>query len=243
MKKLIPIEKVISKVSDLLERYTKVCEEIRIACKANTLDENSVSLIAVSKFHPIESIEKIASYGQKDFGENYIQEALAKIEQMPNLNWHAIGPIQSKKTKDIVGKFTLLHTLATESFQKELEKRVPSDAPQEVLLQINIGKEDQKAGILPEQALPFLEKTLLAKNIRVTGLMCLPPLHEDPEVTRPYFIQMRQLRDNLEKELRIKLPQLSMGMSGDFKVAIAEGATIIRVGTDIFGSRPNPPTH
>lgn len=225
-------------MSDLFERYHKVREQITLACKVAAKDESTIRLIAVSKFHPIESIREIASYGQKDFGENYIQEALEKIEEMPTLNWHAIGPIQSKKTKDIIGKFTLLHTLATKSFQQELEKRVPHDTPQEVLLQINIGKEEQKAGLLPDEALEFLKNILPAKNIIVTGLMCLPPYHENPEITRPYFIQMRQLRDNLENELRIKLPELSMGMSGDFNVAIEEGATIIRVGTDIFGTRP-----
>jgi len=227
-------------MSKLFERYHKVREQIALACKAAAKDESKLSLVAVSKFHPIESIKELASYGQKDFGENYIQEALEKIEEMPHLNWHSIGPIQSKKTKDIIGKFTLLHTLATESFQQELVKRVPLNMPQEVLLQINIGREQQKSGLLPEETLDFIQKILPAKNIAVVGLMCLPPYHENPELTRPYFIQMRTLRDNLEKELNIKLPQLSMGMSGDFAVAIEEGATIIRVGTDIFGPRPSP---
>ena len=227
-------------MSELFERYHKVREQISIACKAAMKDENKINLVAVSKFHPIESIKEIASYGQRDFGENYIQEALEKIEEMPDLNWHAIGPIQSKKAKEIIGKFTLLHTLATESFQQELEKRVPANMPQKVLLQINIGREQQKAGLLAEEASAFIQKALNFKNIQITGLMCLPPYHENPELTRPYFVQMRQLRDNLERELTIELPQLSMGMSGDFAVAIQEGATIIRVGTDIFGARPSP---
>ncbi len=224
-------------MSQLFENYHRVKKNISLACQKAQRDENHVKLIAVSKFHPIESIVEVASYGQKDFGENYIQEALEKITVRPDLTWHAIGPIQSKKTKDIVGKFSLIHTLATPSFLQELIKRVPQDSVQELLLQVNIGREEQKSGLLPEDCLDFMRQILPLQHLKVVGLMCLPPFNDDAEVTRPYFRQMRELRDSLVKELDTHLPHLSMGMSGDFQVAIEEGATIIRVGTDIFGQR------
>lgn len=229
-------------MSELSERYLKVKERVREACKKAGRDEQSVKLVAVSKFHPIDAIIEVAGLGQKEFGENYIQEALEKIAVRPDLNWHAIGPIQHKKTKDIIGKFSLIESLATDSFLQELEKRTKNaNCTQDVLLQVNIGREEQKSGLLPEDLIPFAQKVLAVPSLKLCGLMCLPPLDENPEHTRPYFIQLRELKEKLEKELGVRLPHLSMGMSADFPIAIEEGATIIRVGTDIFG--PRHPQH
>lgn len=229
-------------MSELAERYNNVKERIRIACKNAGRSEDSVTLVAVSKFHSIEDIIEVAALGQKEFGENYIQEALEKIAVRPDLKWHAIGPIQSKKTKDIIGKFALIESLATDSFLAELEKRTKgSNQIQEVLLQVNIGREEQKSGLLPEEVLDFAKKVLLVPTLQLSGLMCIPPLDLEPEHTRPFFKELREIKENLEKELSLSLPHLSMGMSADFPVAIEEGATIIRVGTDIFGPRPPHP--
>lgn len=229
-------------MSELSERYFKVKSRISEACKKAGREEQSVKLVAVSKFHPIEAIIEVAELGQKEFGENYIQEALEKIAVRPDLNWHAIGPIQHKKTKDIIGKFSLIESLATDSFLQELSKRTKNaNCTQDVLLQVNIGREEQKSGLLPEDLIPFAQKVLAVPTLKLCGLMCLPPLDENPEHTRPYFIQLRELKEKLEKELGIKLPHLSMGMSADFPAAIEEGATIVRVGTDIFG--PRHPQH
>lgn len=229
-------------MSELAERYNNVKERIRIACKNAGRSEDSVTLVAVSKFHSIEDIIEVAALGQKEFGENYIQEALEKIAVRPDLKWHAIGPIQSKKTKDIIGKFALIESLATDSFLAELEKRTKgSNQIQEVLLQVNIGREEQKSGLLPEEVLDFAKKVLLVPTLKLSGLMCIPPLDLEPEHTRPFFKELREIKENLEKELSLSLPHLSMGMSADFPVAIEEGATIIRVGTDIFGPRPPHP--
>ena len=163
---------------------------------------------------------------------------MEKIAVRPDLKWHAIGPIQHKKTKDIIGKFSLIESLATDSFLHELEKRTQNaNCTQDVLVQVNIGREEQKSGLLPEDLISFAQKVLAVPTLNLCGLMCLPPLDENPEHTRPYFIELRELKEKLEKELEITLPHLSMGMSADFPVAIEEGATIIRVGTDIFGSR------
>ena len=229
-------------MSELAERYNNVKERIRIACKNAGRSEDSVTLVAVSKFHSIEDIIEVAALGQKEFGENYIQEALEKIAVRPDLKWHAIGPIQSKKTKDIIGKFALIESLATDSFLAELEKRTKgSNQIQQVLLQVNIGREEQKSGLLPEEVLDFAKKVLLVPTLKLSGLMCIPPLDLEPEHTRPFFKELREIKENLEKELSLSLPHLSMGMSADFPVAIEEGATIIRVGTDIFGPRPPHP--
>ncbi len=229
-------------MSELAERYNNVKERIRTACKNAGRSEDSVTLVAVSKFHSIEDIIEVAALGQKEFGENYIQEALEKIAVRPDLKWHAIGPIQSKKTKDIIGKFALIESLATDSFLAELEKRTKgSNQIQEVLLQVNIGREEQKSGLLPEEVLDFAKKVLLVPTLKLSGLMCIPPLDLEPEHTRPFFKELREIKENLEKELSLSLPHLSMGMSADFPVAIEEGATIIRVGTDIFGPRPPHP--
>lgn len=225
-------------MSELAERYCKVKERIHKACQKAGRSEDSVKLVAVSKFHPIEAVIEVAELGQKEFGENYIQEALEKIAVRPDLNWHAIGPIQSKKAKEIVGKFCLIESLATDSLLAELAKRTKNEASaQEVLLQVNIGREEQKSGLMPEDLLPFAKKVLEIPTLKLSGLMCLPPLDDNPENTRPYFVELRKLKEKLEKELGLDLPHLSMGMSADFPVAIEEGATIIRVGTDIFGAR------
>ena len=225
-------------MSELAERYNNVKERIRIACQNAGRSEDSVTLVAVSKFHSIDDIIEVANLGQKEFGENYVQEALEKIAIRPDLKWHAIGPIQSKKTKEIIGKFTLIESLATDSFFAELEKRTKnSNQIQEVLLQVNIGREEQKSGLLPEDVIDFAKKVLLVPTLKLVGLMCIPPLDLEPEHTRPFFKELREIKENLEKELSISLPHLSMGMSADFPIAIEEGATIIRVGTDIFGPR------
>lgn len=224
-------------MSELSDRYYAVCHNIDEACKNAFRDRNDVTLVAVSKLHPIESIKEVASCGQKDFGENYIQEALEKIEAVPHLNWHAIGPIQSKKTKEIIDKFKILHTLASESLLTELAKRIPEHTTQEVLLQINIGREEQKSGLLIEDIPAFMEKALQINKVSIAGLMCMPPFDIPAETTRAYFAQMHKLKEKMETYYHIKLPHLSMGMSGDFEDAIKEGATIIRVGTDIFGVR------
>lgn len=226
-------------MSELSDRYYSVCHTIDEACKNASRNRSEVTLVAVSKLHPIESIKEIAACGQKDFGENYIQEALKKIEEMPDLNWHVIGPIQSKKTKEIINKFDIIHTLASDSLLAELAKRIPENTTQKVLLQINLAREEQKSGLLIEDIPPFMEKALQVKQIDIAGLMCMPPFDIPAETTRAYFAQMRKLKEKMETYYGINLPHLSMGMSHDFEDAIKEGATIIRVGTDIFGVREN----
>ncbi len=223
----------------LFDRYCAVLDRMDDACRAAGRSRGEVRLVAVSKFHPAEAIRAVASFGQKDFGENYIQEADSKIRELAglSLSWHAIGHIQSNKARDCVGKFTLLHTLSTRSLLSALAKRIPEGSRQDVLIEVNIGGEIQKSGILPGELPAFAAEAAAEPKLALKGLMCIPPAAGKDEA-RPYFAALRQIRDRLEKELGQPLPELSMGMSADFPEAIAEGATIIRVGTDIFGPRP-----
>lgn len=229
-------------MSELLDRYESVLLKIKEACHQHGREEKDVQLIAVSKLHSIDAIIEVASFGQKHFGENYVQEALEKISLRPDLTWHAIGPIQSKKAKDIVGKFKIIQSLSTDSLASSLSKRLLADQvlenqTQDILIQVNIGKEAQKSGVMPEDLISFACMLTKYPQLNICGLMCLPPFDIEPEKTRQYFEQMRILREKLECELGQSLPHLSMGMSGDFPSAIAEGASMIRIGTDIFGTR------
>ncbi len=231
----------------LEERWRGVLDNMAEAVKRAGRREGSVRLVAVSKFHPASDIAELCRLGQKDFGENYIQEARAKQEELAGLDirWHAIGPVQTNKARDVAGHFSLLHTLDRVDLARALVRRLPEGASQDVLIQVNVGEEPQKSGVLPA-ALPPLFDALLSggligtegPGIRVRGLMCLPPRCGEGEEARPYFVMLRRIRDDMEKRFGLSLPELSMGMSGDYREAVAEGATLIRVGTDIFGPRP-----
>lgn len=231
---------------DLLERYARVQEEIAAACARAGRRRSDVLLLAVSKFQPVEAVAAMAAAGQTDFGENYVQEALAKREALantdagPNIAWHMIGHVQMRKAGQIAGSFALMHTLDSIRLADALERRLEQDnCRQACLIEVNIAAEPQKAGTMPENLAELAEH--VAKNcpaIDLRGLMCLPPVFDSGEAARPYFARLRQLRDDLSLKLGRELPHLSMGMSGDFGAAIEEGATIVRIGTGIFGPRP-----
>ena len=231
----------------LEERWRRVMEGKAEAERGAGREVGSVRLLAVSKFHPASSIAELFRLGQVDFGENYMQEARAKQAELADLaiRWHAIGPVQTNKAKEVAGHFSLLHTLGTEALARAVLRRLPENAVQDALIQVNIGEEPQKSGVAPSEIFGFvetlLEGSLTAENgaqLRLRGLMCLPPNCGEGELARPYFVRLRELRDGLEARFGLELPELSMGMSGDYRQAIEEGATIIRVGTDIFGERP-----
>ena len=231
----------------LEERWRRVMEGKAEAERGAGREVGSVRLLAVSKFHPASSIAELFRLGQVDFGENYMQEARAKQAELADLaiRWHAIGPVQTTKAKEVAGNFSLLHTLGSEALARAVLRRLPAGAVQDALIQVNIGEEPQKSGVAPSDIFNFvetlLEGGLTAENgaqLRLRGLMCLPPNCGEGELARPYFVRLRELRDGLEARFGLELPELSMGMSGDYRQAIEEGATIIRVGTDIFGERP-----
>ncbi|MDE7241418.1 YggS family pyridoxal phosphate-dependent enzyme [Desulfovibrio sp.] len=231
---------------ELATRLASVRERLARACTANGRRPGDVLLVAVSKFQPASAVAAVAGDGQRDFGENYVQEALEKRAELAadpvaaDLRWHMIGHVQSRKAAQVAGNFVLIHTLDSVKLADALERRlVVTGQLQPVLMEINIGGEPQKAGVLPEEAEALGEHVLAAcPHLSLRGLMCLPPVFDAGEAARPYFARLRRLGENLRSNLGIAMPELSMGMSGDFAGAVAEGATIVRIGTDIFGPRP-----
>ena len=230
----------------LAGRLFEVRERVAQACRANGRRPEDVLLVAVSKFHPASDIAAVAAAGQKDFGENYVQEALEKRAELANdpaaanLRWHMIGHVQTRKAALVAGAFVLIHTLDSVKLADALERRLAvTGALQPVLMEINIGAEPQKAGVMPEDAETLGAHVLAAcPHLELRGLMCLPPVFDAGDAARPYFARLRRLGEDLRSNLGIAMPELSMGMSGDFAAAVAEGATIVRIGTDIFGPRP-----
>lgn len=222
-----------------IERLQEVLERIAQATQSAGRKPGEVQLVAVSKQHGPEAVEVLFRAGQQVFGENYIQEALAKMDALPaEIQWHFIGHLQRNKVNAAVGRFTLLHGLDSLRLARSLQNRAKSlDLVQDVLVQVNLAGEVQKKGV-SEADLPELAEFLAAaSNLRWQGLMLMPPFFNDPDRVRPYFSRLRELAESLRTEFGLPLPELSMGMTGDFEAAVAEGATLVRVGTRIFGER------
>jgi pyridoxal phosphate enzyme (YggS family) len=195
-----------------------------------------VRLIAVSKFQPSAAIRAAYQAGQRDFGENYVQELQHKatdLADLKELRWHMIGHLQRNKARVVAPIAALLHTAHSVELIQELDKRAHGLA---VLIEVNVGGEAQKSGCSPEALPQVLSAASAAKNLVLRGLMCVPPHTEDPSHARPYFDELVRLRDLHGGAQR--LPELSMGMTADLEYAIAAGATMVRVGTAIFGARP-----
>ena len=227
------------------ERLHAVQDQMAQACARAGRHPGSITLVAVSKTKHWKDVCDFIELGIRDFGENYIQEAMPKIEAVKqqylgknlNISWHFIGLLQSNKAKLIPGNFSVLQTLASESVAKKLDAAgFPSPFP--CYVQVNISAEKTKSGIAPEELEKFLTMLNGYKNISVLGLMCIPePM--PGESSRPAFAALRELREkaNTLGWYRQKIPHLSMGMSHDFQEAIVEGSTVIRVGTSLFGER------
>lgn len=237
------------------DRLAIVMDRLDKAASRAGRNRDEIAVVAVSKKHGPEKIQAVVEYwrkfgGNPCFGESYIQEALSKQDILAGLvpvpaNWHFIGHLQSNKAKMAAGRFGLIHTLDSLSLAQNLQKTLrglrqdaAARAPvQPVLIQVNLGEEAQKSGIRPGELDDFVEKLQCVGLIAVQGLMCVPPYSGNGEASRAYFSALRQMRDGLERRLGKKLPHLSMGMSHDFEQAIEEGATFVRIGTDIFGPR------
>lgn len=212
------------------ENLARVQERIRAACSRAGRDRDTVQLVAVSKGQPIEAVLLAFAAGQTVFGENYAQELHEKADALPEAEWHFIGALQTNKVKIVVGHAALVHTCDRASLANELSKRAEmKNIVQRVLLEVNVGREPQKGGALPEQVGALHAAVREMERLRCDGLMCIPPPEQDP---RPHFRALREMRD------RLGLRELSMGMTADFEAAIEEGATIVRIGTAIFGERP-----
>jgi len=225
----------------IAERLRVVLEEIRAAAVAAGRNPEEVRLVAVSKTRPAADVSAAFLAGQVIFGENYVQELAAKAPQVPEqVEWHYIGHLQSNKVKQIAGLVSMIHSLDRLSLAEEISRqwgRIGKSC--DVLVQVNISGETTKSGTTAADALKLLRDIALLPHIRVRGLMTMPPFFDDPEAARPYFAGLKSLSDLIasEKIPGVEMKELSMGMSGDFEAAIREGATLVRVGTAIFGER------
>ncbi|WP_130536702.1 YggS family pyridoxal phosphate-dependent enzyme [Thiomicrorhabdus indica] len=226
-------------VEQLSQNFENVQRRIMQACEKANRPVESVQLLAVSKTKPIDAVNAIAKLGQTDFGENYLQESLQKITERPDLTWHFIGPIQSNKTKSIAENFAWVHSIDRLKIAERLSRQRPKELPPlHVLLEVNIDNEASKSGFHPDEAQDICEKVLALPNLELRGLMAIPQATDNVEKQHHAFAQMHQLLEHLQKKFpNAQLDTLSMGMSGDLEAAIAEGATIVRIGTDIFGAR------
>jgi pyridoxal phosphate enzyme (YggS family) len=224
------------------ERLHKINERISTACVRSGRSPSDVHLLAVSKLQPLARIQEAWQSGQKDFAENYAQEALLKQEQIPGARWHFIGRIQSNKVKFLANRFAIIHSVDRFSLAHNLD-RLNEGGPQEIFIQYNVAEEPSKGGANELELENLVRGVSALENLRMLGLMVMPPVATDAERSRPFFRQacemLAQLRGGFSAEIlrRHPLNQLSMGTSHDFEVAIEEGATWIRVGTDVFGAR------
>ncbi len=228
----------------IYENLKSIRERIEAAAERSGRSKEKIRLVAVSKRKDIELIRQAIAAGQKAFGENYVQEAALKIEilnrEYDDLEWHFIGRLQRNKAKAAAGLFDCLETIdslrlaeAVDRHSRAVERKL------DVFVQVNIAREPQKAGLAPEELISFFHHVSSLQFINIKGLMTIPPYSADPEDSRKWFRGLRELQDKINEQVYGKeiLTELSMGMSNDFEVAIEEGATVVRVGTAIFGPR------
>jgi PLP dependent protein len=218
---------------DIRDNLEKVHQAVERACRRSSRKPEDVLVIAVSKTVEIERIKLSIEAGVKALGENRVQEAKDKVAALGRpVPWHLIGSLQTNKAKDAVHLFDWIHSVDREELARELDRRAhQAERRVKVLVQVNVGLERQKGGVQPDELKPLLDAITGCRNLDVRGLMCIPPATESAEASRMWFRRLRELRD------AAGLEHCSMGMSGDFEVAIEEGATMVRVGTAIFGPR------
>jgi PLP dependent protein len=233
----VPVTEIARRRADILERVARAAETAG-------RDPGAVALMAVTKGQSAETVANGAQAGLTLFGENRVQEGGAKIERLrsawPRLEWRLIGPLQTNKAKSALQYFQVMESLDRERLATRLEALLASQEPARVLpvlLEVNIGAEPSKSGVLPEDAPRLLEAARACPHLSVRGLMAVPPYDEDPEKSRPFFRALARLRETLSARFGLPLSELSMGMSHDYRIAVEEGATEIRVGTALFGPR------
>ena len=233
-------------MTDIADNLARVRAAIATAAEAAGRRAEDVTLIAVAKGHGADDVRAAYAEGQRDFGENYVQEwqeKAAALADLADIRWHFLGHLQRNKIRQVIGKVALLHSADDMAGIDEMQRAAWSqNVKQDVLLQINLADEAQKRGCGEDDAELFIDVLSRSPNLRLCGLMTLPPADEDPELTRAWFQRLRALRDRLQQQLRGRPGAhaslwLSMGMCGDYPLAIAEGATHVRVGTAIFGAR------
>ena len=221
----------------IADRWHSVCEKI---------DVSKVTVVAISKKQPYSAVHQAYDVGIRDFGENYVQEALPKIQQskdrLLHIQWHYVGALQTNKMNKIVPEVDCLHAIDSQSQIEKLNKMLEQGIViPKLLVQLNLANEDTKSGLSEDQVQPFLEDVSQNTNLQISGLMTFPPLQTDPEKNRKYFAKMKELQGRINgwKMPNISVQELSMGVSNDYWVAVEEGATLVRLGEAIFGPRTN----
>ncbi len=227
-------------MSRIASRLAELKRRIEQAAERAGRDPAAVRLVAVSKTFPAPAVREAAQAGHGIFGENYVQEARAKMAELADLDleWHFIGRLQSNKAKDVIHGYALIHSVDRLKLANRLD-RLAGEAGRKVnvLIQVNLAGEETKGGTSAAEAIELIRTVAGLDNLAVLGLMTMPPFFDQPEKVRPYFAQLRRLAEEARQKTGLPLPELSMGMSGDFEAAIEEGASLIRVGTAIFGER------
>jgi pyridoxal phosphate enzyme (YggS family) len=229
-------------MSEVGKNLERVRAQIREAAGKAGREAEDVQLIAISKTHDAERVREAHAAGQNVFGESRVQEARTKIPELPSsLRWHFVGHLQKNKIRHALPLFELIHSVDSLELARDIDRIAQEEGLHpRVLLEVNVAGEGSKFGFPPDKLRDEMESLLSLGRLSIEGLMALPPLAPEAEASRKFFVQLRELRDALEKEFDVKLPQLSMGMTNDFTVAIEEGATLVRVGTAIFGERRRP---
>jgi pyridoxal phosphate enzyme (YggS family) len=223
---------------EIRERFTIVQTRVGAAAYKAGRDASSIRLVLASKTQPSEAIRAAANAGARDFGENYVQEAIAKraeLSDLTEIRWHLIGHLQTNKAKVAASGFALIHSVDSVRLAEALARAQPSPRVH-ALIEVNLGGEASKTGVAPDGVAAILDAA--RDKLEIDGLMTIPPPASTAEAARPFFAQLRELRDRLATQSGYALSELSMGMTDDFEVAIEEGATIVRIGRAVFGERP-----
>jgi PLP dependent protein len=226
----------------IADNLNRVRAQISEAAAKVARSANEVELVAISKTHDADRVREAYEAGQNVFGESRVQEARAKIPELPStLRWHFVGHLQRNKIRHALPLFELIHSVDSLALAEDINRIAEEEGVHpRILLEVNVAGEGTKFGFKPEILRAEMEPLLRLPRLSIEGLMTIPPLAEEAEASRRFFVQLRKLRDALEAEFDLKLPHLSMGMTNDFAVAVEEGATLVRVGTAIFGERARP---
>jgi pyridoxal phosphate enzyme (YggS family) len=226
-------------MTSIAENLERVREQIAEAAAKVGRAAGEIELVAIAKTHPAEKVREAIEAGQTLFGESRVQEARAKIPELPsNLRWHFVGHLQKNKIRHALPLFEMIHSVDSLGLAQDINRIAEEDGMHpRVLLEVNVAGEGSKFGFKSETLRAEMESLLALPRLSILGLMTIPPLAEEVEASRKYFVQLRELRDRLQTEFHVDLAQLSMGMTEDFVVAVEERATLVRVGTAIFGQR------
>src|SRR5437763_3636396 len=229
-------------MTSVAENLERVREQIVNAAAKADRDPEEIELVAITKTHQAEKVREAIEAGQTLFGESRVQEARLKIPELPSaMRWHFVGHLQKNKIRQALPLFDMTHSVDSLALAEDMNRIAEEEGmhPQ-ILLEVNVAGEGSKFGFTPDKLFERMEELLALPRLSILGLMTIPPIAEQAEASREYFVQLRELRARLQTEFHVDLAQLSMGMTQDFAVAVEEGATLVRVGTAIFGERSKP---